>query len=101
MTDEHGAFLGLQGDYDHHRVNHSKGAYVRSYCLHTNGIESVWALFKRQIIGTHHWLSRKHINAYLGGMTWRFNLRDIDEGSRVNALLAQTTGRLTYKALVA
>lgn len=101
MTDEHGAFLGLQDRYHHHRVNHSAGEYVRHYCLHTNGIESVWALFKRQIIGTHHWLSAKHINAYLGEMTWRFNLREMGEGDRVNALLAQTAGRLTYKALIA
>src|SRR5579863_3114977 len=101
MTDEHGAFLGLQGDYSHHRVNHSAGEYVRHYCLHTNGIESVWALFKRQIIGTHHWMSPKHIGRYLGEMTWRFNLREMAEGDRVNALLAQTAGRLTYKALIA
>lgn len=101
MTDEHGAFLGLQGDYNHHRVNHSAGEYVRHYVLHTNGIESVWALFKRQIIGTHHWLSPKHLNRYLGEMTWRFNLREMADGDRVNALLAQTAGRLTYKALKA
>ena len=101
MTDEHDAFLGLQGDYSHHRVNHSDGEYVRHYCLHTNGIESVWALFKRQIIGIHHWLSPKHLDRYLGEMTWRFNLREMEEGERVNALLAQTTGRLTYKALIA
>jgi transposase-like protein len=101
MTDEHGAFLGLSDAYTHHRVNHSAGEYVRHYCLHTNGIESVWALFKRQIIGTHHWLSPKHLHRYLGEMTWRFNLREMDEGDRVNALLAQTAGRLTYKALKA
>ena len=101
MTDEHGAFVGLGATYSHHRVNHSAGEYVRHYVLHTNGIESVWALFKRQIIGTHHWLSRKHLNAYLGEMTWRFNLRTIGEGARVNALLSQVEGRLTYKALIA
>lgn len=101
MTDEHGAFVGLSDAYNHHRVNHSAGEYVRHYCLHTNGIESVWALFKRQIVGTHHYLSRKHLNAYLGEMTWRFNLREMGEGNRVNALLAQTAGRLTYKALTA
>lgn len=101
MTDEQGSFLGLQGDYNHHRVNHSAGEYVRHFVLHTNGIESVWAMFKRQIIGTHHWLSPKHINRYLGEMTWRFNLRGMEEGDRVNALLAQTSGRLTYKELIA
>lgn len=73
---------------------------MRHYCLHTNGIESVWALFKRQIVGTHHWPSPKQISRYLGEMTWRFNLRELDEGDRVNALLAQTTGRLTYKELI-
>lgn len=101
MTDEHPSFVGLQGDYHHHAVNHSVGEYVRHYCLHSNGIESVWALFKRQIIGTHHWLSPKHLNRYLGEMQWRFNLREMGEGDRVNALLSQTVGRLTYKALIA
>lgn len=101
MTDEHGSFVGLRDAYNHHRVNHSAGEYVRHYVLHTNGIESVWALFKRQIIGTHHFLSRKHMNRYLGEMTWRFNLRQMAEGDRVNALLSQTAGRLTYKALIA
>jgi transposase-like protein len=34
MTDEHGAFIGLQGDYSHHRVNHSAGEYARRPCVH-------------------------------------------------------------------
>ena len=101
MTDEHGAFVGLGDTYYHHRVNHSAGEYVRDFCLHTNGIESVWALFSRQLVGTHHYLSPKHLSRYLGEMTWRFNLRSIGEGERVNALLSQTSGRLTYEELIA
>lgn len=101
MTDEHGSFVGLSDAYYHHRVNHSAGEYVRAQCLHTNGIESVWALFKRQIIGTHHYLSPKHISRYLSEMTWRFNRREFGEGERVNALLDQVSGRLTYKELIA
>ncbi len=101
MTDEHGSFVGLSDTYYHHRVNHSAGEYVRAQCLHTNGIESVWALFKRQIIGTHHYLSPKHISRYLSEMTWRFNRREFGEGERVNALLNQVSGRLTYKELIA
>ncbi len=101
MTDEHGSFVGLSDAYFHHRVNHSAGEYVRAQCLHTNGIESVWALFKRQIIGTHHYLSPKHISRYLSEMTWRFNRREFGEAERVNALLDQVSGRLTYKELIA
>lgn len=101
MTDEHVGFVRLQGPFHHHTVNHSAGEYVKHYFNHTNGIESVWSLFKRQIIGTHHYLSPKHLSRYLGEMTWRFNLRSIGEGDRVNALLDQTSGRLTYKDLIA
>lgn len=101
LTDEHRSFQGLGRDYIHHTVNHSAGEYVRKFYIHTNGIESVWALFKRQIVGTRHWMSPKHLHRYLGEMTWRFNLREMTAGERVDALLAQTEGRLTYKALVA
>lgn len=100
MTDEHGAFYGLADTYEHHRVNHTIGEYVRGP-FHTNGIESVWALFKRQIVGTHHWLSPKHLPRYLSEMTWRFNRRELGEGERVNALIAASAGRLTYKELIA
>lgn len=58
-------------------------------------------MFKRQIVGTHHFLSPKHISQYLGEMTWRFDARGMEEGERVNALIAQTAGRLTYKELIA
>ncbi len=100
MTDSHHAFRRLGSIYNHERVNHTIGEYVR-VSFHTNGIESVWSLFKRQIIGTHHFLSAKHFGRYLGEMTWRFNERNTGEGSRVNALLALSNGRLTYKELIA
>lgn len=100
MTDFHSGYDGMWRYYDRQKVNHSIGEYVRDDA-HTNSIESVWALFRRQVIGTHHWLSPKHVNRYLSEMTWRFNLREMDEGDRVNFLLAQTSARLTYKALIA
>jgi transposase-like protein len=101
MTDSHHAFHRLGSTYNHERVNHALGEYVRGGIFHTNGIESVWALFKRQIIGTHHFLSAKHFGRYLGEMTWRFNERNTGEGNRVNSLLALSNGRLTYKELIA
>ncbi len=101
MTDEHSSFVGLEGDYHHHTVNHSIGEYVRHYYAHTNGIEGVWSLLKRQIIGIHHWVSEKHLARYVGEMTWRYNRRQMDEGDRVNALVAGSDGRLRYRELIA
>lgn len=99
-TDEHKAYNNLHYDYDHKRVNHKKGEYVRG-SAGTNGIESVWALLKRQYVGTHHWISPKHMDAYLNEITFRLNRRDLDKGQRVNGLLSQIEGPLPYKALIA
>lgn len=67
---------------------------------HTNTIESVWALLKRQIIGVHHWISPKHLNRYVAEMTWRFNRRDMKDTPRMNDLFACVEGRLSYKVLI-
>lgn len=99
-TDEHSGYRHLGRTFKHGIVRHSSGEYVNG-AVHTNSIEGFWSLLKRQIIGIHHFVSPKHLNRYVGEVTWRFNLRDIGEGARVNALLANSNGRLTYKALIA
>jgi transposase-like protein len=99
-TDEHSGYRHLGRTFSHGVVRHSSGEYV-SGSHHTNGIEGFWALLKRQIIGIHHFVTPKHLNAYVAESTWRFNLRDIGEGQRVNALLAEANGRLRYKDLIA
>ena len=102
MTDEAKGYHGLQGAYHHHTVNHSAGEYVRSYFIHTNGMENAWSLFKRQVDGIHHWISDKHLDRYLAEFTFRFNRRKMGEANRVDALIADASGsRLTYKALIA
>jgi transposase-like protein len=102
LTDEDRSFIGLDGDYNHLAVNHSKGEYVRlGGFVHTNSIESVWALLKRQIFGIHHWVSDKHLNRYVAEMTWRFNRRDMKTTGRMNDLFTCIEGRLTYKVLIA
>jgi len=100
-TDEAKAYRSLDGTYSHYTVNHSAGEYVRDEHAHTNSIESVWALLKRQIIGIHHWVSPKHLSRYVDEISWRYNHRAMAEGGRVNALIANSGGRLTYKALIA
>jgi hypothetical protein len=96
MTDEDRAFAGLAGDYYHHTVSHSKGEYVRHYTIHTNGIEAVWALLKRQIVGIHHWVSSQHLNKYVDVMTWRYNSRDMTVGPRMNHMVGCVESRLRY-----
>lgn len=99
-TDEHSGYRHLGRTYKHGVVRHSAGEY-RLGDAHTNSIEGFWALLKRQIVGIHHFVTPKHLNRYVAEVTWRFNLRDIGEGDRVNTLLDQTSGRLTYKELIA
>jgi transposase-like protein len=102
MTDEHGGYRGLDGlFYRHHTVNHSTGEYVKHYFIHTNGLEGAWSLFKRQVYGIHHWISEKHLDRYLNEFTFRYNRRESGEGQRMNEFLGRTSGRLTYKALIA
>ena len=46
-TDEHPSYTGLQRDYEHDSVAHGVGEYVKDIDVHTNGIESLWSMFKR------------------------------------------------------
>ncbi len=102
LTDEDMAFVGLDKDYNHLAVNHSAGEYVRlGGFVHTQNIEGVWALLKRQIVGIHHWVSPKHLQRYVDEMTWRYNRRDMKPSPRMNDIFACVEGRLTYKALIA
>ena len=100
VTDQHRGYRGLAAHYDHQTVNHGVGEYVKDGHT-TNGVESLWALFKRQYHGTHHWISAKHLDRYVGEMCFRLNRRDLDKGQRVNGLLAQIEGPLPYKVLTA
>jgi len=92
--------LGKKG-FLHQTVNHYAGEYVNKDGFSTNAVESLWAVFKRQYHGTHHYISPKHLDAYLGEMAFRQNRRDVTKGARVNALLAQVEGPLPYKVLIA
>lgn len=100
-TDAHGAYRSLTGFTNHQIVNHHQGEW-RKGNAHTNSIESVWALLKRQIIGIHHWVSSKHLDRYVSEMAWRFNRREMRVTDRMNDLFACVDGgKLSYKALIA
>ena len=46
--------------------------------VHTNGVESLWAILKRACMGTHHWMSPKHLQRYVNELCGRHNIRDMD-----------------------
>ncbi len=74
-TDQLPAYIGIADeDTRHESVNHAKEEWVRGD-VHTNGIESVWSLLKRSIIGAYHKVSMKHLEAYLDELEHRFNGR--------------------------
>lgn len=99
VTDRGSEFKRLENDYVRITINHQKGEYARDG-FHTNTIEGVWSLLKRQITGIHHWVSPKHLQRYANEMAWRYNRRDMNGAPRMNDLFASIEGRLTYKALI-
>ena len=101
VTDEFAAYRGLSAQgYIHHTVNHSAGEYVRDYCLHTNGIESFWALLKRGHYGIYHYMSPKHLRRYVNEFAFRQNTREAGTMGFIEQTIDRMIGkRLTYKAL--
>ena len=100
-TDELKSYLGI-ADHDtrHETVNHSKEEWVVGD-VHTNGIEGVWSLFKRSIVGSFHKISAKHLDRYLEELEWRFNNRDNPKIFHDALQRIVNTGNLPYRKLVA
>ena len=46
-------------------------------------------------------MSDKHVNRYVGEMSWRFNRRDLKVTARMNSLFECVEGRLTYAMVIA
>ena len=77
-TDDAKAYDGLP---NHETVNHGVGEYVREQ-VHTNGIESFWAMFKRSHKGTYHKMSKKYLKRYVTEFVGRHNKRPLDTMDR-------------------
>ena len=67
MTDESRIYPGIGKEFSGHgTVNHSADEYVRlGGFMHTNTIESYFAILKRGVYGTFHSISEQHLPRYL------------------------------------
>lgn len=103
MTDEASGYAGLGGlFFGHDTVAHSAGEYERGG-IHTNGIESVWAVMKRGMHGVYHHASPKHLPRYVDEFTFRLNEGDVKRHTlqRLDSFVKAVDGkRLTYARLI-
>ena len=100
MTDGSPIYPKIGDEYaGHSSVDHSAEEYVRlGGFVHTNTVESHFALLKRGVFGTFHNISEAHLHRYLAEFDFRANTRDITDAERAALLLAGAQGkRLLYR----
>ena len=99
-TDELASYLGIADDDTRHAtVNHSLDQWALGD-VHTNSIESIWALFKRSIMGAFHHVSPKHLDRYLEELEWRFSNRKNQHIFVDTVRRMVRTEPLTYRELI-
>lgn len=90
ITDEYTGYNRVSDIVPHETINHSY-EYARGD-IHTNTIESFWAILKRGLIGQFHWVSKKYLNAYIDEFCYRYNLRNQNDTVAFDDIL----GRCIY-----
>lgn len=61
-------------------------------------VESFFSRLKRQLYGTHHAVSKRHLHRYVAEVAFKHNTRKLDDGQRVLAALRMAEGkRLMYE----
>jgi transposase-like protein len=102
-TDESAAYPGIERQgFIHATVDHKAGEYVRGD-VSTNGVESVFAVLKRGLIGVYHHASPKHLGRYVDEFSFRLNEGNVKHHTltRLDSFVDGVAGkRLTYKGLI-
>jgi transposase-like protein len=81
----------------HQAVNHDAHEYVRDGVT-TNHAETYFSQLKRSLDGTHHHVSREHLDRYLTEFDWRYTTCKLTDSERMAGLLGQVGGRrLMYR----
>ena len=100
VTDEHGAYQGLDQEYNGHvTINHSQLEFVRDG-FSTNNVEGMFGILKRSIIGIYHQVSISHLHRYCNEVSYRYNTRKIKDCDRFIDAMQKTSGRLIYEDLI-
>ena len=98
-TDDAAAYHDLP--FTHAAVKHSINQYVDGK-VHTQGIESFWAMLKRGHKGVYHKFSNKHLGRYVDEFAERHNMRGKDTADQMALVAHGMEGKqLRYKELVA
>jgi len=104
LSDDYGSYTALPKEgFQHDSVKHVTGEYVRGD-VHTNGIESVWAVMKRGMHGVYHHADKKHMGRYVNEFTFRLNQGNVARHTteRLDSFVDAVAGkRLTFARLTA
>jgi transposase-like protein len=77
MTDEFKGYNPLtRNKFVHLRIDHQKA--FADGDIHTNTIESFWAILKRAVYGIYHHISVKYMQRYVDEFCFRYNNRERD-----------------------
>lgn len=93
ITDEYAGYARMKTIIDHHVVNHK--IWYTNGEIHTNTIESYWAILKRGIIGQFHKVTKKWLPLYLNEFSYRFNNRRMG----LDSVFQDVVGRMTKQVL--
>jgi len=98
MTDEGKHYRVVGREFaDHQTVTHSAYEYVRGEA-HVNSAEGFFSRLKRQLYGTHHAVSRKHLHRYVAEVAFKHNTRWFEDGHRTHLAIQAADGkRLMYR----
>lgn len=94
MTDEHAMYTNISKMLPHGVIRH-KSEYVRGE-VHTQGIESFWAILKRGLVGTYHHVDAGYLGQYVNEFAFRHNSRKISDAERFTSLLRNVSGRVDW-----
>ena len=95
-TDEYRPYRRLRTNFIHRFVNHSQGKYVIADA-HTNTIEGFWSQLKKNLVGTYHSISHRHLQRYIDEVAFKYNNSQL---GRFNIVLRRGMSvRIDYKEL--